>query len=164
MRAWPLIGAAALALCCASTGRPELSPLDPARIRSIERGVTTQPEIDGWFGPPTELEVRSSGTTLWRYERRWLELEHPGAVREALCASVGRVPVIQIPVLWFADCREFVRSEKLELEFTPEQIVLAFELSEDIVAAESVILRRVPYPYPYPVPIPLDPVADAPRR
>ena len=167
-----LIGVAALDLGCAS-GAPE-PPLDAVRVRTIERGVTTRDEIERWFGAPTDFEERDSGASMWRYERHWRELERPGAARGVLCSSVGRLPVVNWPLIWLESCTYVERREELELHFTPERIVAAVAFDEERVPVERI--QRVVYPDPYPCPYPCryprppyppyprDPVADATDR
>ncbi len=146
---WTLIGLAALTLGCASITRPPL--FDARRIRSIEQGVTTQAEIEQWFGEPTDFEVRATGTSVWRYERRRRELDPSSSSR---CRTGIPIPSPAEP------CRFVERRAELEVRFTAEGVVASFALDQALVAAPSI--RRNGYP-PYPPPS-RDPIADATGR
>ena len=62
--------AAAVGLCiallatgCASRGRE----FDVDRVPFIERGVSTQQDVQRWFGAPTTIKARGSGVSAWGY-------------------------------------------------------------------------------------------------
>lgn len=148
----PVLGILTLTLCCASS--PEMPALDRARIRSIESGVTTRAQIEEWFGPPTD-EVIKSWEVLWRYERRFVELERPGPVRKVLCGTIGQVPILPFPLFLFGGCQELERLEKLKVRFTPEFIVASLEFEDDLRRVDDAQPpRRRPFPYPCPSPSP----------
>jgi outer membrane protein assembly factor BamE (lipoprotein component of BamABCDE complex) len=63
------VGAAALCLslvllvACASRG----ARFDVDKLPRIQEGVTTQAQIQEWFGPPLSAKRRPSGLTTYRY-------------------------------------------------------------------------------------------------
>lgn len=147
---WLLLGIATTTLCCAST--PDLPQLDRTTVRSIKSGVTTLAQIEAWFGPPTDVEIKSSGV-VWRYERRFRELERPGAIRHAVCGTIGEVPILQLPLLWFRQCEEIERREQLEVRFSAERIVIAAAFDESL-DPYGFGRRRSPAGLPIPIPLP----------
>jgi hypothetical protein len=145
---WTVLAMLTLTPGCASA--PDPTPLDRATIRSIESGGTTQAQIEQWFGAPTDVKVKPSDV-IWRYERRFLELERPGPARHAVCSTLGALPVVQLPLYWFRQCDEIERLEKLEVRFSAERIVTSLEFDEDLVPFGA-WRGRLPYPDPIPIP------------
>ena len=54
---------ALLAIACASRGRA----FDVDRVPFIERGLSTQQDVQRWFGAPTTIKARGSGVSAWGY-------------------------------------------------------------------------------------------------
>jgi outer membrane protein assembly factor BamE (lipoprotein component of BamABCDE complex) len=52
------------ALACATSGRR----FDPDSVPRIRNGLTTQADVQRWFGAPGSIETRGSGLSRWRYQ------------------------------------------------------------------------------------------------
>ena len=64
MRVSLILLCSALLLACSTRGHP----IDVDSIPKIQPGVTTQDQVDRWFGQPNTVSLRGRGGSRWVYE------------------------------------------------------------------------------------------------
>jgi len=72
--------------------------VSPDNVGGLERGVTTQADVQRDFGEPTLRSVSSDGTATWRYSYEEVNVKDTGTLTRILC-TVG--VVVRVPACVF---------------------------------------------------------------
>ncbi len=124
-----VVGISLCFVACTSlkTGRQ----VSPDTVGELERGVTTQAEVQRAFGTPTFRKVGSEGNSVWRYSYEEVRVKDTGTLTRVLC-TFG--VLIQVPACIFngVSYRNGVTTrDELTITFDEELVVASYTYAHE---------------------------------
>jgi outer membrane protein assembly factor BamE (lipoprotein component of BamABCDE complex) len=131
---WTLAAVLALSLACTTTRGHEF---DPDSIPKIKRDVTTQAEVQEWFGPPVGVRVNGSGRATWDYLYEENTRTDTGSITK-VWRSISSIFRTRIFVPPGGVSYENTTRHSLTVDFGPDGVVRDFEYERTEVPVKRV--------------------------
>ena len=107
-------------------------------VGEIERGVTTQADVQRSFGDPTSIQIRSDRTSVWRYSYEEVRAQDTGTLTRLLC-TVGvlvRIPACLFNAVSYRNAK--TTRDELTVRFDEDRLVTSYTYLHEEIPASGV--------------------------